>query len=64
MAFWSRVAKCQTQASAGASASTQGESQMRTIITVAAMALSLGLVGIQTSSAAPANGTVIQSAAD
>jgi hypothetical protein len=37
---------------------------MRTIITVAAMALSLGLVGIQTSSAAPANGTVIQSAAD
>jgi hypothetical protein len=37
---------------------------MRSIITVAAMALGLGLVGIQTSSAAPANGTVIQNAAD
>jgi hypothetical protein len=37
---------------------------MRSIITVAAMALGLGLVGIQASSAAPVNGTVIQNAAD
>ena len=36
---------------------------MRSTVTVAAMALGLGLVGIQTSSAAPASGTVIQSAA-
>ena len=37
---------------------------MRSIVTVAAMALGLGLAGIQTSSAAPVNGTVIQNAAD
>ena len=37
---------------------------MRSIATVAAMALGLGLAGIQTSSAAPVNGTVIQNAAD
>ena len=37
---------------------------MRSIITVAAMALGLGLAGIQTSSAAPASGTAIQNAAD
>jgi hypothetical protein len=37
---------------------------MRSIVTIAAMALGLGLVGIQTSSAAPVNGTVIQNAAD
>ena len=37
---------------------------MRTIITVAAMALSLGLVGIQTSSAEPCNGKVIANAAE
>ena len=37
---------------------------MRSIVTVAAMALGLGLVGIQTSSAAPVNGTVIANAAD
>ena len=36
---------------------------MRSIVTVAAMALGLGLAGIQASSAAPASGTVIQSAA-
>jgi hypothetical protein len=36
---------------------------MRSIVTVAAMALGLGLVGIQTSSAAPAHGTAIQNAA-
>ena len=37
---------------------------MRSIVTVAAMALGLGLAGIQTSSAAPAYGTAIQNAAD
>jgi hypothetical protein len=37
---------------------------MRSIVTVAAMALGLGLAGIQTSSAAPANGTAIQIAAN
>ena len=37
---------------------------MRSIVTVAAMALGLGLAGIQASSAAPVNGTVIQNAAD
>ena len=37
---------------------------MRSIVTIAAMALGLGLAGIQTSSAAPVNGTVIQNAAD
>ena len=37
---------------------------MRSIVTVAAMALGLGLAGIQTISAAPVNGTVIQNAAD
>ena len=37
---------------------------MRSIVTVAAMALGLGLAGIQASSAAPVNGTVIQTAAD
>ena len=37
---------------------------MRSIVTVAAMALGLGLAGIQTSSASPVNGTVIQDAAD
>jgi hypothetical protein len=37
---------------------------MRSIVTIAAMALGLGLAGIQTSSAAPAYGTVIQNAAD
>ena len=37
---------------------------MRSTVTVAAMALGLGLVGIQASSAAPVNGTVIQNAAD
>ena len=35
---------------------------MRSIVTVAAMALGLGLAGIQTSSAAPAYGTAIQNA--
>jgi hypothetical protein len=37
---------------------------MRSIVTVAVMALGLGLAGIQTSSAAPVNGTVIQTADD
>jgi hypothetical protein len=36
---------------------------MRSIVTVAVMALGLGLVGIHTSSAAPASGTAIQTAA-
>jgi hypothetical protein len=36
---------------------------MRSIVIVAAMALGIGLVGIQTSSAAPALGTAIQNAA-
>ena len=36
---------------------------MRSIVTVAAMVLGLGLASIQTSSAAPASGTAIQNAA-
>jgi hypothetical protein len=36
---------------------------MRSFVTVAAMALGLGLAGIQTSSAAPAYGTAIQNSA-
>jgi hypothetical protein len=37
---------------------------MRSIVTIAAMVLGLGLAGVQASSAAPLNGTAIQNAAD
>src|SRR5215831_13068626 len=62
--FWIVIMPLETGASLAPSATSQKESHMRSIVTVAAMALGLGLAGIQTSSAAPVNGTVIQNAAD